>query len=142
MVKLGIIEWIIIHFFRIPWVLLKKDDPRFDVGNKIHYKGDKKVQKTTVTTNRNVWKTWIVVKLSEKAQTEAYVAVDNVFGRRLACLGKKIIPGQKVALRVGHEDAEVFFLSSSKNSKATEPPAAALISRITEDQIPQDAIRL
>ena len=129
-----IVQWIIVNIFRMPWVLLDKNDSRFCVGNKIRYDGDGAAAATTLTTNRNLWTTWIVAKLSETSPA-AHIAVDDCFGRRLACLGKTILPGQVVALRVGYEAAEMFFLGP-------RDPQIILVCRVMEADLPPEAIRL
>jgi hypothetical protein len=131
------VQWLVLNVLKMPWVAIRKDDLRFKAGNKISYEGDGSVAPTKPTTDRNTWKTWIVVRL-DTLSNPAHVAVDDCFGNRLACLGVYIMPGRLVALRVGHEGAEAFFIGRSTE----RAPKAELIARCQEEDLPHDAVRL
>jgi len=131
------VQWLALNILKMPWVTIRKDDLRFKAGNKISYEGDSSVAPTKPTTNRNAWKTWIVIEL-DTLSNPAHVAVDDCFGNRLACLGVYVMPGRKVALRVGHEAAEAFFIG-----KSTErAPKAKFIVRCQEKDLPHDVTHL
>lgn len=114
------------------WVLIRKNDQRFMESARVHYEGDHSVAPTKLDTDRTEWETLVIFRLDEKSPP-AFIAVDDVFGYRLACLGRMINPGEKIALRVGYEDADAFFIAPK--IPPFRPPRINFVLRCTEGNI-------
>lgn len=104
--------------FRANWVAVRKNDRRFVQSNVVRYGNCKVLPKETIA----------VFKLA-KSCSPAYIAIDDATGQRLACLGRLIHPGEKIALKIGREDAGALFLAP-KN--APFPPIIKLLAKCNE----------
>jgi len=109
------------------WVLMDKNDSRFiDASKKFKAEGDLSVPPTTIFTDRSKWKKAAVFQtlgtpfverngsVNRHKSSPFFMACDNVFGNRLVCLGRSLIPGKKVALMMGHESTEYSVLKDRR----------------------------
>lgn len=95
------------------WVFSRHGFPGFIAPRRdtwLRYQGDTTgADPTTMLTDRRQWSTWIVVT-PEGSSAEGYFTIRNFRGRRLVYLGRSFNVGEKVAFRVGHEDAHALFV--------------------------------
>ena len=94
------------------WCYIAKDDERFVVSvdaNCLPYQGEPSYAPSKIgpSTQRKSWHTFVIFKIQE-ATVPRFVAIDTVFGQRLACIGKKVQKGV-FAIKVGHEPATILL---------------------------------
>lgn len=114
------------------WAIVRKDDPRFFVSDVWSFVGVK-VPPTKITTRRSRWKTWMVLELQPDSP-KSYLAIDTFTGRRLACLGHAVRPGQMIAFRVGHEPGKIVFLVPIEGGEL-EIPQVLFVDRLEEPDL-------
>jgi len=108
LITLRIVQWFLIHILEQKWVFVRKNDPRFLESFERHItNGDSETSATKITTVRSLWTLHALYRIED---APGYAACDNVFGRRLACLGILMQPGQQFTLKVGNEPAKMFLL--------------------------------
>ena len=128
--------WIIQTLMRVVtgWCFIRKDDERFLVSfDSLDYKGDENVVAGKHRPWK--WKTFVCFRVPKNATPEVYVMIDIYTGRRLALLGRwrrVFAPGQLIALKVGHEAAELRLASPRKHGRS--PWKAEFIGRWTGDR--------